>query len=48
MQDKKEWTTPRLVVYGDVVEITAGTTPICKTVGSGDDLAGLISTTTGC
>jgi hypothetical protein len=44
---KKEWSTPELVVYGTVEDITGGTV-VCKSLGSGDDLATIISTTTGC
>jgi hypothetical protein len=44
--EKKIWTTPELVVYGTVEEITGKA--ICKTFGSGDDLCSMISQTTGC
>ena len=47
MEENKVWTTPALIVYGDVEEITGGTI-VCKKQGSADDLAYTISTTTGC
>ena len=44
--EQKTWTTPELIVYGTVEEITGKT--ICKTWGMGDDFATIISETTGC
>jgi hypothetical protein len=48
---KKEWTTPDLVVYGDVEKITQQTTcppgdPTCKVkrLGASDDFATNITT----
>jgi hypothetical protein len=41
-QEKKMWTTPELIEYGPVDEITGKT--VLKDDGSGDDFCNIIST----
>ena len=36
---KKDWITPDLTVYGDMADLTQGSSPnVCKVVGFGDDI----------